>query len=1081
MRFTAKNKKLTAWILTAAILMLALGIAAAAFFTSSFFKTITGQITGNGENVTVVEIDSFDGLFAYSVGADGTGLFNDREGVTSPESRYILTLTRDVALSADLTLTADCHLNLGGNTLYLEGHSLAFAHTYHGTVILKNGTVVTDNEPEEGETAAQGKIFFDTPYAVASAQSVTFSLRDGTALSFDTVCTDVSGTAAVIAYHALRTAAAKLCNVTDLAPAAPSYAELAAKGDTVFDPALFLTGKDCETGGANEACAFAFRDLDLPTAFLAYENVTLEYLSSNEAVLSPAGKVTAGEEPQNVTLTVRVSKNGEVIGTCALPLHILGAENDTALTAAGKTMISSFLSRYYSGEEGCLVFKRSLHLPARIPVGTDSTGAEKYITFAYATYTNAARTEEVKDTLTALSDEVLYLEPTASVQLLSVSVSAGSETATTDFRVIASDAGLVRTQASLAQDFIIANYGGQITLSRVAGSPDDAPEFTGRVLLSPANGEAHSSIKSIRYSLINDTNSLYVLTGCDDALDGSTNGYLAVQAGKNPLNYIQTVQLDCLFTFEDNTTAQLQIPVRCSEDTSENVGRFVSWYNYYDQMFFSTTACYTAKTFTMPFATGDSAGDFAVVYDMRVTLADGTESWNTLSGISAGLYYNGRVQVTLTPTAGTAEPFTYSSYVNALNTYLEGLAAASGKTVLEVLQEIIAYGDAKWQFTVTADNLLTTNQDFEFIYNYRQLNLSSSHFIRHADSSGVPIVTGFTLPGVLTFGTTGAILQDKNLYAWMGAVFGGGSFRDGDPILTDWLKQNLPVDVTDTANGTTLAAVTDFSGIQYITGATLVNLTGVNLAANLADNLNYLSQMSAIETLNLTNCGITSVFSASAPEDENLIRLTALKNLKILYLGNAYGSTSNLNAIESFEFLLRISSLSTVYVYGNTPTDSNSTTAAVKQIFYGSEGLVNLEYFGELTGAGVAVYNTVSSTTAILFEDSPGVNAYKILLGIEYQKKLREGEDISAVYADFRDATPSDLGLDTLSYTIGSATYTVSSSTLTFGTDGDAATATGFYVIYHITAMTSTGGATIYPGVDIRVNFEIVRVANETV
>ena len=77
------------------------------------------------------------------------------------------------------------------------------------------------------------------------------------------------------------------------------------------------------------------------------------------------GSVVANE---NVNLTVR--RGETVIGTCALPLHVLNTENNAALATAGETMIHSFLSRYYSGEgdtAGTLVFKRSLYLPARVP------------------------------------------------------------------------------------------------------------------------------------------------------------------------------------------------------------------------------------------------------------------------------------------------------------------------------------------------------------------------------------------------------------------------------------------------------------------------------------------------------------------------------------------------------------------------------------------------------------------------------------------------------------------------------------------------------------------------------------------
>ena len=91
MRFGAKSKKPIALILCAALLAAALTVAAVAFLPSSFFKTLTGQVEGSGNTVTVVEITTFDELFAYSVGADGTGIFNDSAAVSPLSGRYILT------------------------------------------------------------------------------------------------------------------------------------------------------------------------------------------------------------------------------------------------------------------------------------------------------------------------------------------------------------------------------------------------------------------------------------------------------------------------------------------------------------------------------------------------------------------------------------------------------------------------------------------------------------------------------------------------------------------------------------------------------------------------------------------------------------------------------------------------------------------------------------------------------------------------------------------------------------------------------------------------------------------------------
>ena len=82
-------------------------------------------------------------------------------------------------------------------------------------------------------------------------------------------------------------------------------------------------------------------------------------------------------------------------------------------------------------------------------------------------------------------------------------------------------------------------------------------------------------------------------------------------------------------------------------------------------------------------------------------------------------------------------------------------------------------------------------------------------------------------------------------------------------------------------------------------------------------------------------------------------------------------------------------------------------------------------------------------------------------------KKLKNGQDISSVYQSFTTAAPSDLGLKS-SYTIGTSSFAVSNQALTWGHDGDAASATYFYVKYTLTVRGIT--------VTITVKFDVVRV-----
>lgn len=1064
-------------VIVAVVMLVACGaVSAYAFFTSDLFKQLTGQIGGGG-NVTTVEVGSYAEFYKYACGSNVGGLFNDGSQTTDITKRIVFKLVNDITIEDNLVVTANCHIDLNGKTLYLNGNYLALSHAYYGSTVVKNGRIVLDKEVEVAEgvtpTAKLGKLYFVTPNSTASVENVNFALRDNTAQTAADSVVDLGSNQAVLAYNALRVVTDKLANSVDGLVNTPDFAELATKTDVDFAADALLYAKGCYANGdvaINHACVFAFADLDLPTHILAYQGYTVEYSSDNVAALTDFGKITPSVGGiVTANLTVKVKHNETIVGQTTLSVHIVDVTSDSQLLACGKSLVNAYMAGFYSQQESTYLFKRSTQLPRK--VGT----AEHYAEFAYKTFSDGQLTNEVTDTIKTYDNHVM-LEPTSAVKYLQVTVTANGNSSTLVYSVTASDAGLVRTQASYAQDFVVENYGGRIVLSQTGDLTATIPEFNTKELLSPTNGNAHQSIQSITYSLINDTNGLYELLDCDQPLAAtSDNGTLKVADGKNPLNYIQTVQLNCKFVFEDGEVAEIQIPVECTSEQSQNINPFLVHYNNYDQMFFTNTACYTTKTFEMPFATGDGANDYIVCYDM-LSMAENTDGttqqiWNTLKGIAVSLYYNGQDHFL---TASRGDWKDYINYVNALNAHLDYVDATSRNNAVK---KILDYGDSKWVFHVytsqTNDNtaLPDYNQNFEFVYNYRLVVSSGGNFTRYDDSSDVPIGTAFTLPGILIYNanTTTAsngVITDINMYTWMYETFGtdNDGYQSGKVVLTDWLKQSIAVDVTSDNGQTYLANASNLNGLQYIVGATYVNLSGMNLANDYAANLGYISQMAAVETLILQNCKLSTVggISANNPVDNVLTKLTELKSLTTLKLDNKYNVTTNANTIYSFEFLTDIPTLNRVYV------SNNLNTSTVAGIFYGSQGLVNLAYFDELVGEGVTVYN-VNSGEDVLFVETTGINDYKTLQGIEYQSKLTDNQSIEIAYASFVGATPTDFGLKQ-QYSVDNSNRYVSNQNISWSYEGtDPTTSTKFYVNYTFTLDGTT--------VTIRVGFDVVRVS----
>ncbi len=600
-RLKKENRKFA--LLWAFILVFAIsgGISVYAYFSSESGKEISGSVGKDTveTKVTTKEISSFEELIAYAGGTNGfsyrystdssssasesgnKGIFNDdRKEVTSNE-RFILKFTADITLKTDVTFRTDCHIDLNHKTLVLNGKNLVFYHTYHGNIVIKNGNLVTGavTSGSDAVSSASGKFIFDAPYAYPSFYAVTVyktaaTENGGIKLSDSDTVTDssyysvISADNKMLGYHALRIATAKLANYADFIPDELSYDDLSDLDvtDSIFAANLFISEKKCFTAGdtAETACFYVFGDLDFATHILAYDGVTVEYSFANASTggtgnISPLGKVTLPAEnsgAESGTLTVTIKKDEETIGVTGLTAHLVNPESNSSLASAGKTLINALIDRYdtdYTAEGATTatkkhVFKREVQFPASLALPNG-----KSLTFAYSVYGGEDQTTDLTspDTITT-ENGIIKFTPTEAVTKMIVTITPNGTAAAAETLeindIVATDAGLVRTEASLAQDFILNNYGGKITLKAQYDGNQNITSFSTQKLYFP---DENSKIEKIEYELVNDINSLYTMGFAEDS---SYVLSVADYKTKNPLDYVQSVQLNCKFTFKDSTT-----------------------------------------------------------------------------------------------------------------------------------------------------------------------------------------------------------------------------------------------------------------------------------------------------------------------------------------------------------------------------------------------------------------------------------------------------------------------------------------------------------------------------------------------
>jgi hypothetical protein len=485
---------------------------------------------------------------------------------------------------------------------------------------------------------------------------------------------------------------------------------------------------------------------------------------------------------------------------------------------------------------------------------------------------------------------------------------------------------------------------------------------------------------------------------------------------------------------------QIQVPITYDDSESgDNVNGFLPYYTYYNDILYGTYAGSTSTSFEVAFCYGTSGP--IICYDTLVYNSDGESEPGFPPFLKVSLYYDGENKCNFTYDAKT-------SMTVLLDQYLEN----SGLT----LQNIIDAGDAKWVYEIDRVTSPSTNTQIELVYNYK-MDVTSTAWATYPNTE-TPITSSMTLLGILHLGTD---VLDAGLYAWIYNSFNitGDtyvSYDDGDCVVTDWLKQNITIDIT--AKGSTFPTeVSSFKGIEYLLGTMYLDLSGhksLQDAAIADDAAKLISKMTSLETLKLSKNAFRDRENGAGADLGTVSALASLPNLRYLYLDG--------NDIYSFEWLEDMTSLLEVYVHSNT-------FSGLESVFYGSLGLVNLQMFQDLTDRGVMVYNDISGENDILFEESAEVNDYVRLRSIEYQKKLASGVSIETIYKTL-STNAADYSLSN-SYTdaTGTTLATNVSHKLSFGYDTGigAENATYFVLTDTITTYTTT--------VVITVRFEIIR------
>lgn len=382
--------------------------------------------------------------------------------------------------------------------------------------------------------------------------------------------------------------------------------------------------------------------------------------------------------------------------------------------------------------------------------------------------------------------------------------------------------------------------------------------------------------------------------------------------------------------------------------------------------------------------------------------------------------------------------YTYSSIVEGFKAWF------ASQTTYEDLKALAA-ANAVWIINIDQTELLYTDQTILMTYNYADTNYkitatnititpyTQGGYYVESDVSLIKIEGGVHLDTSATADSTGNyagnVIVDENLFYWMKSQLTGGT---DNFIPASSLGQEAELDSTSSetytfkdSSGTdhtaTLSSITNWWGVQYLTGLTKVNLTGITMSVS-TENINKLT---AVEVLTLNK--MTDSTTSALLTEKNLTKELNLTKLRELYIENNNFTTFGwlLEAVESGN----LPALQKVHIVGNSGDGT----------YTGSEGICNYYIYEELALKGVTVYNSTNSNgVEIPFAESTDLNDYRRLKSIVYQEILSGTTSIEKCYEEFTNLKTTDLNME--------GTYTTTK--ITWKYEGDDPTSATYFEAY---------------------------------
>lgn len=994
------NKKLILLISITSILFLSIGITLFAYFSFNKEQDVSAESGITDENVVLIA--SFDDLFNNSKASSN----NDSNKVTNANNRKILRLTSNIDLTNDIIITNDVHLDLNGKTINLNDHELQFKNGYAGTFSMYGGVVSLG-------TKGTGKITIDLPYASFITNSMTYN-NNGTTINEEECVNLLNIDPKYTAYSALYLIGN---NIASDINKRVEFEDFNTVNDELFDISddkFIYTKTSCASNSGNEdVCSYIYKDLDLPNHYLSTD-IEITYESNNKAILTNDGKVTLPDTSADVNLTASINhKSWDNPISCTFKLHVVNLSNSTIKNQVAKQLLMDYISDYYHGtdlrvnetillEDYYYEFNHGVKLPL---LGLDGT-----ITYSYTVSDLAGNSVNT----TSHNDGNTYiLEPNGDCFHLVITY---NDSITESLNMYSAYVGDYETIARLILNKL---YGGAIIY-------DSSQPKKGLYKFDQLGSELGSLYSYV--TSYNITELSYSLKTGSDALTyyNYSNYELTVIDGQVPP--AKSSYLTVTFTFGSGTDAQnidIDLYIDYLAESGDTLSGFLSYYNLYDPMVVTDMT----QSFEMPFCFGTGAPyicyDFANVFELE-SITAGDEEFNKYT-YTLGMPSSLKIVLSYNNGATTFKFNTYSSEASLtaqLDAYLSNPDGDDNTNDSITLSQIAQSGDAKYIFTIDAQNATTNSVNMLLLYNYKFNPASDWNLYKYRAQDSNDYITEltsstFTVDGGLFWNSTSTAtnaVQDKYFFAWIYNNFNpdaseadiqASSVNSDSFIPKSWLSLDVALDKTIDS---TLSSVTNYAGIGNLTKITKVNLSGITLSPQV---LTSISSMTSVTELNLSGCGISDISA-----------ICNMNSIKVLDVSN--------NTINNFNDLIKLTNLEEVYVYSNNATTNNPIN--------GSLGITNLQTYNDLLRNGVSVFNQVSGGIPVIYADSDDYNDYVKLKSLIYQNKLSKKVSIETLY----DPTIKNV------YTVNNLSLQNTGGTFTWGYGGgtDAKDATYFYVNY---------------------------------